>query len=146
MPEILLGIGATAVNNVDRNSCLPGAQVLVKRIQAINKISIYIEKQNKVEKDDISLRFFSHRTLNPKQLNLAQVPVQGIIFFRSRWWGENGKPFCVSCSMKPIGKQEEVRLPWRWQLCARGEQQGLEFQEGRESDVIRFHGPAQEPL
>lgn len=26
-----------------------------------------------------------------------------------------------------------------------GEQQGLEFQEGRESDVIRFHGPAQEP-
>lgn len=93
----------------------------------------------------ISLCFLSHRILDLKQLNLVQVPVESIIFWRVVVV-ENGKPFCVSCSLKPIGKQEEVRLPWRRWLCARGEQQGLEFQEGRESDVIRFHGPAQEPL
>lgn len=57
--------------------------------------------------------FLSHKTQNRKWLNLAQVPVESIIFAGGQW-GQNGKPFCVSCSMKPIGKQEEVRLPWRW--------------------------------
>lgn len=52
MPETLLGTGAIAVNDVNRNSYFHGAWVLVKWIQAINKTSINIMKKNKVEKND----------------------------------------------------------------------------------------------
>lgn len=70
------------------------------------------------------------KSLCSEYLNLALVIAGRIIF-------EDSEKSCILCFLRyQKKKSKRLAFPWQLELCLKGEQHCLEFQEGRGSDVI----------